>query len=357
MKIKSVEVWKMNLGSTRPYTIAFKTVSDVDCVFLKITLENGIYGIGAANPSQQVVGESIDDTLATLSEENLEFLKGRDIREFYGLLDEVMMKFPKTPAARAAMDIAIHDAFTKFLNIPLATFLGQKIQKMETSVTIGIKNVEETLDEAKEYYDAGFRCLKVKTGRELNEDIERIVKLREIYSGSEVRIRVDANQGYDKNALVKFYEATKKLDVELVEQPVKAAEVELLKGMPDEVKALIAVDESLLSPENAFVLASPPNAGKIFNIKLMKSGGIYPARQIAQIARVSETDLMWGCNDESAVSIAAALHTALTFNNTRYIDLDGSLDLAVDAVRGGFKIENGWMSVTDKPGLGVELID
>jgi L-alanine-DL-glutamate epimerase-like enolase superfamily enzyme len=356
MKIKSIEVWKLNLGNTRPYTIAFKTVSDVDCVFLKLNLENGIYGMGAANPSQQVVGESIDDTLATLSEENTGFLVGRDIREFYGLLDDVLTRFPKTPAARAAMDIAIHDAFTKFLNIPLATFLGQKIRKMETSVTIGIKNVEETLEEAREYYGMGFRCLKVKTGRAVDEDIERIVKLRELYSGG-VRVRVDANQGYDEKDLLKFYEKTKSLDIELVEQPVKASEIQLLKGMPEEVKALIAVDESLLSPENAFELASPPNAGKIFNIKLMKSGGIYPARQIAQIARVSGTDLMWGCNDESAVSIAAALHAALTFNNTRYIDLDGSLDLVVDAVKGGFVIENGWMSVTDKPGLGVELIN
>ena len=73
MKIKSIDVWKKNLGSKRPYTIAFKTVSDVDCVFVKITLENGVFGLGAANPSEQVVGESIDDTQEALSQAKLSF--------------------------------------------------------------------------------------------------------------------------------------------------------------------------------------------------------------------------------------------------------------------------------------------
>lgn len=356
MKIRSIEVWKKNLGNTRPYTIAFKTVDDVDSVFVKVTLENGTYGMGAGNPSQQVVGESLSDTMKALSEENLEFLKGRDIRGFYGILDEIIERFPKTPAARAALDIAVHDAFTKYLEVPLAVFLGQKIKTMATSVTIGIKNVEDTLSEAKEYHDMGFRVLKVKTGKDVKEDIERMARLRETYGG-DMTIRVDANQGYDVAALKRFYEATAKWDIELIEQPTPAKEVQWLKQLPENIKAVVAADESLLTPQNAFTLASPPRASGIFNIKLMKSGGIHPGRQIAMIAAASGTDLMWGCNDESAVSISAALHTALCFKNTKYLDLDGSLDLVVDAVSGGFNIKDGWMSVTEKPGLGVELLN
>ena len=355
MKIKSVEVWRKNLGNTRPYTIAFKTVDDVDNVFVKLNLENGQYGLGSGNPSEQVVGESLADSLKTLTEENLEFLIGRDIRGFYGLLDEILTRFPKTPAARAALDIAVHDAFTKHLDIPLGIFLGQKIKSLPTSVTIGIKDVAGTLAEAKEYYDMGFRVLKVKTGKDVEEDIERMKKLKERYNG-EMTIRVDANQGYDEKDLIRFFNETKPLDMELIEQPVPAGQVDLMKKLPQEIKALIAADESLKSSEDAFMLASPPRAGDIFNIKLMKSGGVYPARRIATIAHASGIDLMWGCNDESSISITAALHGALSFSNTKYIDLDGSLDLVVDVVKPGFKIENGWMSITDKAGLGVELI-
>ncbi|NJN27065.1 MAG: dipeptide epimerase [Cyclobacteriaceae bacterium] len=356
MKIKNIISWKKNLGSKRPYTIAFKTISDVDNVFVKVTLEDGSFGIGAGNPSEYVTGESIAMTHATLSQENLAFLIGRDLRDFYALLDEIMLKFPQAPAARAALDIALYDAFTKHLQIPLGRFLGIQIKSMPTSITIGIKNVEETLEEAQEYYDAGFRYLKVKTGNAVAEDIERMAKLREKF-GNAIHIRVDANQGYDEAALIEFYALTKKFDIELIEQPLRAGMELQMKQLPDEIKAILAADESVLTPAQAFDLATPPGACGIFNIKLMKSGGIYPAHQIATIARYAGIDLMWGCNDESIVSIAAALHVAFSFPNTKYIDLDGSLDLMVDVGKGGFQLSDGIMSITDQPGLGVQLVD
>ncbi len=356
MKIVSIKTWKKNLGNKRPYTIAFKTVADVDSIFVKITLEDGTYGMGAGNPSQQVTGESLEQTLTALSDEHLTFLIGKDIRGFYGLLEELLLRFPSTPAARAALDIALHDAFTKYLNIPLATFLGQKIKHMETSVTIGIKTVEDTLEEAQEYFDMGLRSLKVKTGKGVEEDVARMVKLREVF-GEKIKIRIDANQGYNETELLQFHTQTKHLNIELIEQPVKANQVVRLKNLPAELKALIAADESLITPQDAFNLATPPTACGIFNIKLMKTGGIYAATQIAQIAKIAKIDLMWGCNDESAVSINAALHASLCHINTKYIDLDGSLDLVVDAVSGGFNIKDGWMSINGKPGLGVSLLE
>ena len=261
-----------------------------------------------------------------------------------------------TPAARAAVDIALHDAFTKHLDISLAKFLGQEINSLPTSVTIGIKNVEDTIEEAKEYHGLGFRVLKVKTGHSVDIDIERMFKLKETF-GKEMTIRVDANQGYSRNDLDKFYQATSNIPIELIEQPVPADAIDMLKALPENIKKLIAADESLKSPYDAFNLANAPSACGIFNIKLMKSGGVYPGMQIANIAKHSNTELMWGCNDESSVSITAALHAALSSSMTRYIDLDGSLDLEVDVVNGGFTIENGYMRVTDAPGLGLTLIE
>jgi L-alanine-DL-glutamate epimerase-like enolase superfamily enzyme len=100
----------------------------------------------------------------------------------------------------------------------------------------------------------------------------------------------------------------------------------------------------------------PPKAAGIFNIKLMKCGGISQGLKIADIALHEGIDLFWGCNDESIVSITAALHAAFACANTKYIDLDGSLDLARDVVKGGFILKDGLMSCSDKPGLGVERI-
>src|SRR5690606_34325651 len=187
-------------------------------------------------------------TLEALQPKNLEFLHGRDIRDFNQLTYEVWKRFPANPAARAALDIALHDVFTKFLGVPLVRFLGQKIETLPTSNTIGIKNVEETLREADEYIGRGFKVLKVKLGKDLNEDIERIVKLRERF-GKEIVIRIDANQGYDVAQTVEFYNKTRALDVELIEQPLPAKAVDEMKGLPDEIRLKIAADESLISPK------------------------------------------------------------------------------------------------------------
>jgi len=356
MQIKGIKVWKMDLGNTKPYTIAFKTVDEVLNAFVEITLSNGITGIGAANPSEYVTGEHLNNTMATLSEANLDFLKGRDIREINQLLYEITVKFPKTPAARAALDIALHDAFTKYLGIPLVKYLGQKITSMPTSNTIGIKSVEETVKETDDYVNRGFKAIKVKTGKDLEEDIERLVKMREKH-GKKMAIRVDANQGYTAAQTVEFYKRTKGLDIELIEQPLPAKSVAEIRQLPEEVRRVIAADESLLSPKDAIELVKPPWAVGIFNIKLMKCGGIGQGLQIANTGLQEGIDLFWGCNDESIVSITAGLHVAFACPNTKYIDLDGSLDLAKDAVKGGFILEDGIMRCSDKPGLGVERVD
>lgn len=355
MKIKNITIWKADLVNTKPYTIAFKTVDEVLNAFVEITLENGVTGIGACNPSEYVTGEHLDQTMATLTDANVDFLRGRDIREIHQLIAEVTVKFPKTPAARAALDIALHDAFTKFLGIPLVKYLGQKVRSMPTSNTIGIKSVKDTVEEAEDYVKRGFKAIKVKTGKSLEEDIERLVKMREKI-GMKATIRVDANQGYTSSDTVAFYGRTQALGIELIEQPLPAKAVDELRKLPDAVKAVVAADESLLSPKDALELVKPPRAVGIFNIKLMKCGGISQAQQIANIGYQEGVDLFWGCNDESIVSITAALHVAFSCPNTKYIDLDGSLDLAKDLVNGGFILKDGIMTCSEKPGLGVERI-
>jgi L-alanine-DL-glutamate epimerase-like enolase superfamily enzyme len=355
MRIQSIKTWVTDLGNTKPYTIAFKTVDEVKNAFVQITLANGITGIGAGNPSEYVTGEHLHQTEAALHENNLDFLVGRDIREINQLLTEVLLKFPKLPAARAALDIALHDTFTKHLGVPLVKYLGQKIMSMPTSNTIGIKNVTETLNEAEEYALRGFSVLKVKLGKDLEEDIERLVKLRERY-GKRFVIRIDANQGYTPAQTIEFVKRTQSLDIELIEQPLPAKSVADMKAFPEEIRAKLAADESLLSPADAWNLVQPPRAAGIFNIKLMKCGGVSEALKIADIARHANVDLFWGCNDESIVSITAALHAAFACPHTKYIDLDGSLDLARDEVKGGFILRNGVMYCSDKPGLGVERV-
>ena len=353
MKIKNIKVWTADLVNTKPYTIAFKTIDEVLNAFVEITLDNGVTGIGAASPSEYVTNESFEQCEKALEENNIQFLIGRDIRELNQLTFEIWKELPKNPAARAALDIALYDAYTKFLGVPLVKYLGQKIKSLPTSITIGIKNVDETVKEAQEYEERGFSVLKVKLGKDLEEDIERIVKLREKF-GKKFTIRIDANQGYTSAQTIEFYNRTKSLDVELIEQPLPAKAIEETKKLPADIREVLAADESLLTPMSAYQLVMPPVATGIFNIKLMKCGGVSQALKIADIGSLAGVDLFWGCNDESIVSITAALHAAFACENTKYIDLDGSLDLSKDIVKGGFILKEGIMYCSDKPGFGVE---
>ncbi len=353
MKIRSIRVRKEDLQLTRPYTIAFKTISSVENGIITIISDNGLTGHGAFNPSYEVIGETLQQGLDALQARHLEWLIGRDVREINKLCAEVQQKFAGNTSARIGLETALYDLFAQSLDMPLVKFLGQKISSLPTSITIGIRSVAETLEEAREYTDRKFSILKIKLGISLEEDVERIVKLREAY-GKQIGLIVDANQGYDGDQLAAFCRQTEGLGIQLIEQPLKAGEEEAMRRLPAGIRDLVAADESLITPDNAVSLAGPPPACGFFNIKLMKCGGITEAWRIAGTASSAHIGLMWGCNDESIISITAALHTAFACANTKFIDLDGSLDLARDVVKGGFILEDGIMSIPDKPGLGLE---
>jgi L-alanine-DL-glutamate epimerase-like enolase superfamily enzyme len=144
------------------------------------------------------------------------------------------------------------------------------------------------------------------------------------------------------------------LNIEFIEQPFEASRIDAMRSLDDSIRQKIAADESLMNEQDAKLLSADPRACGIFNIKLMKCGGIHHALRIAEAAKPAGIDLMWGCMDESIISISAALHAAFACPNTKYLDLDGSLELARDVVDGGFLLEDGYMSIIDKPGLGLE---
>ncbi|RRB04715.1 mandelate racemase/muconate lactonizing enzyme family protein [Larkinella rosea] len=352
MQIKSIRTFRRDLALTKPYTIAYQTISAVENIFLVVELANGIIGLGAANPSPEVVGESPDQAFANLQSDAFQQFVGRDIRHSFQLIDEARHLFPDSPGTLAAFDIALHDAFGQFLGIPVVELYGQKIKALPTSVTIGIMNIAETLEAARAYLQQGFRVLKVKTGLDVTEDIGRIRKLREQF-GPDLMLRVDANQGYNADQLIRFIGQTEDARVELIEQPLPVGTEDELRILPLRIRQTLAADESLKNGEAALQLAQEPKPFGIFNIKLMKCGGIRGAFDIATVARLSGIELFWGCNDESIVSISAALHAAFACPNTRYIDLDGSFDLAEDVVKGGFIVEGGLMRPTGFPGLGL----
>jgi|694.fasta_scaffold02915_20 L-alanine-DL-glutamate epimerase-like enolase superfamily enzyme len=330
------ELWCVKVPLRRPYTIAYETCSEVEMAFVRFT--RGKYaGYGCASPLPEVTGESFADCRAALEAAQLDSMAAQPL-------------LARAPAARAALDIARHDLDAKLAGKPLVELYGRAHEQLLTSITIGIKDtLAEVLDEADEYIGRGFPLLKIKIGSDLEQDIERLAKLRE-HCGADVRLCVDANEGCTSAELPALCAAAQRLGIEFIEQPLPRAQ----SRMRHSTSAVpIALDESLLSPADARQLAAE-KACDIFNIKLMKCGGITAALDIARIAAPHDIGLMWGCSDESVISIAAALHAAYSCPATRVLDLDGHLDLARDPARGGFTIRDGIMQPNGQPGLGID---
>lgn len=353
-RIERVESWPVAVPLTRPYTIAFKKFDAVEMVAVRLVTSGKAVGLGSASPEAAVTGETFAVCREALA--SATWLQGQTLERPAAICHELRARLHTCPAACAALDMAIWDAWAKILGRPLVDLLGRAHTELETSITIGIKGVAETVAESEEYVGRGFRMLKVKLGKSLAEDLERMIKLRERW-GAAVALRVDANQGYTLGELEHFLAESVALGIEFTEQPVPARETASLRSLPPGKRVHLAADESLLDERDALRLAAEPKPCGIYNIKLMKCGGIRPGLGIARIAEAAGIDLMWGCMDESVISIAAALHAAFASPNTRYLDLDGSFDLARDFGSGGFTLHDGVMRTLDLPGLGVELAD
>jgi len=353
MKIKQVEAWQIPMRLSEPYTIAYETIEATTNVFLRIETDQGIIGYGCAAPDKQITGETADTVLRAVSDVISPAIKGSDPLRSAMLLERLAPLLESQSSALAAVDMVLHDILGKSSNLPLWKLLGGFRDRIKTCVTIGIMPEKETVSCAKERVSQGFKSLKIKGGVDVESDIVRVLKVREAV-GSEIELRFDANQGFSVEQALKFVEGTRSARLELIEQPTPKGEPDLLGRVTGSVHIPVMADESLMTLRDAFRLARR-NLVDMVNVKLMKVGGIAVALQINSVARSAGLEVMVGCMDEAALSIAAGLHFALARPNVLYADLDGHLDLIGDPSDGAVILRNGTLFPTERPGLGFDI--
>jgi len=354
MKIRSVEVFSVDLPLREGYRIANETIAFARNVLVRVESDEGIIGLGGAAPANNEGGESDESCLTALRGPLRELALGAEVPlDPSPLADRALRLAAPFPAARAALDTALWDLAARRAAVPLVRFWGGKPEPLPTSVTIGVCGVEATLAAAQDWIAQGFHTLKVKIGEDVELDAERLRKIREVL-GPNVMLRVDGNQGYSLEDARTLLRATDGLDLEMIEQPLNARDLDSMGALRGESRVPIVADEAAGTIEECEEIVER-NAAHGINIKLMKCGGPSAARTIHDRAHAAGLSLMLGCNDETRVSIAAAAHLALTMPGLKYADLDGHMDLVRDPASGGFEVRDGCLHVGERPGLGVEV--
>lgn len=348
MQITHVEVCPVELKLRHSVRLAgIQPISQIMAIFLRAELRDGRNAWGCAVAHLELTGESFEhalkicrqaaDMVPDLHPTNLEYS-----------LAQLAPVIQNSPAASCAFDLLFHDLLGLIAGIPLYRLLGGYRNSIQTSVTIPLSSVEESVEMANRRAEQGFRMLKVKGGINPDEDVQRIRAIHRAVP--EMILRLDADGGYTIQQALDVARILRD-KLEMMEQPVRADDLEALDQVTQLSPVPVLADQSISDPESALHLLSGHRVHGV-SIKVATSGGLRGARQLDSIARAAKVLTMVSCLIEPALLISAGLSLALSSPNVQYGDLDGHIDLINDPTRMGFILKDGWLTATDTPGLG-----
>lgn len=356
MKIKDVQISNISVPLVRPFKTALRTVHSVEDVIVKIITDTGNIGYGEAPPTGVITGDTKGAIIGAIEDHIKKSIVGMDIENFEEIVIKLDRCVVKNTSAKAAVDIALYDLYGQLYKAPLYKLLGGYRKEIVTDITISVNSPEQMALDSIDAIKHGYKTLKIKVGVDSDMDIQRMKAIREAI-GYDVDLRIDANQGWKPKEAVytlrKMEDAG--LNIEFVEQPVEAHDIDGLKFVTDNVYIPVMADESVFSPADAIKIMQL-KAADLINIKLMKTGGLHNALKICSMAEVYGMECMIGCMLEAKVSVTAAVHLAAAKSIITKIDLDGPVLCSEDPVDGGAIFNDYKISLPDGPGLGIRGI-
>ena len=354
LQIEQIEIYKLRIPLKQPFVISLGPQYDADNIVLIIRTNQGISGYGECSPYMSINGESID-TCFIVGQYLAATLKGKNPLQIEDCVTAMDRIITRNESIKSAFDMALYDIAAQHANQPLYQFLGGTKNKIiSTDMTVGLGTPEKMAAEALQYQSEGFPSIKVKLGTSTKEDVARIKAIRDAI-GNELPLRIDANQGWDVHTAITTLNALKDFGIEHCEEPIARWNYMELPKVRKNSPIKIMSDESCFDEHDAERLATL-KACDYFNIKLGKSGGIYHALKMIDVAKTHSIKIQVGCFMESRLAITALVHFAYCSDLIVHYDLDTPLMLKEDPIVGGmiFK-ENGIVEIDDAAGIGAKL--
>lgn len=351
MKITHTEIYRFSIPM-EPFVIATGTMHFAQNVLVRIYTDAGLHGVGECSAFPMIVGETQETCLA-MAKDFSKILAGKDPLAIPDRMADLLAYADHNATIKSAFDMALFDIAAKNAKLPLYQFLGGHKRTIETDMTIGIDTPEGMAKKALEYKANGCNIIKIKLGKNVHDDIERVKQIRSAV-GDDMILRLDANQGWSfDDALFALGELVKET-IEFCEQPMRTWFDDKLPELALNSPIKIMADESCYNHHDARKLINTKSC-EYLNIKFAKSGGILEAQKIHEEALQHGVKCMIGSMLESRIALTANLHFALASPNIEFFDLDTCLlGHLVDPVIGGLTYDGYFLDVPDTIGIGAD---
>jgi L-alanine-DL-glutamate epimerase-like enolase superfamily enzyme len=352
MKILQTRIYRLSIPM-HPFRIATGTMDQAQNLFIRVETDEGLTGVGECSAFPMIVGET-QSTCFEMAKDFARLWKDKDALDIEGRLKELDDFTAFNSTVKSAFDMALYDLAAKKEGLPLYKFLKGNRKPLETDLTIGIDEPEAMAAMALEYKKKGVRIIKVKLGKDGKTDLLRVQMIRKAV-GESIRLRLDANQGWDFETAKELLLKMSACDIEFCEQPMRQWNDFRLPLLREISPIKIMADESVFNHHDALRLILD-GACDYVNIKFAKSGGIAEALRINKVCAEHQVHCMMGGMLESRLALTAFAHFALSQDNVRFYDMDTSLlGHKIDPVVGGVQYKGYFLEVPDEPGIGADM--
>jgi muconate cycloisomerase len=353
--INSMRLHIVRIPARATHSHGIGDVSAVNSVILELTTAGGITGWGEASPWPAFSG-TVEANAAALHVHLRPMLIGADPLRIEQIMARADATVVGCTEAKAALETALLDIAGKMAGLPIAELVGGRCRDtIPLSFSVANPDFEADLETVAALWADGVRLFKMKTGfADHRFDLTRLEKLRGLY-GEAIDLRIDYNQG------MKPYEAVRRVrDLEVfrptfIEQPVPRADLAAMAEIARVLDTPLLADESVFNAREALIGAQMRIAD-LFSLKIMKSGGIRRALEVAAVARAAGIGVYGGCMFETGVAHLAGTHLMaavpdLTLGCEFYMS---TYYLQEDVLTEAFPVREGTVVVPTGPGLGGE---
>ena len=323
-------------------------------IIVVVRTNKGITGFGECSPFMTINGESID-TCFIVGQYIAKVLLKKDPLNIAKCTVEMDALIYGNASIKSAFDMALYDIASQNAGLSLYSFLnGKNNKELITDYTVSINEADKMARDAQNIIDRGFRFIKVKLGGSKEKDVERIKAIREKI-GIDIPVRIDANQGWDSSTAIEILQALSPYNIQYCEEPIPRWDFMVLPELRKQSPIPIMADECCSDHHDAKRLIDL-EACDYINLKLGKSGGIFKAVKIIQLAEQAGVKMQVGGFLESRLAFTAAAHLALASDHIIHYDFDTPLMFIEDQVTGGITYDKqGVITVPETPGLGATI--